>query len=209
MKLQIAFDSTDLEKSVETAIKVANYADIIEIGSLLIYKHGVKAIETFRHHLPQKTLLADVKIIDRGKEAASLILNAGADWVTVMAGTSKDVIHAVCTEAHNLNKKVMLDLIDAGSPGQSALDAKSWGVDAILFHQAYDEKQPFLFLDKWDMVRGNTNLPIFISAKIKRETFDDMLNIKSDGIVIGKAIINADNPIEEARYFYDLCYSKK
>lgn len=209
MKLQIAFDSADLEKSIETAVKVANYADIIEVGSLLIYKYGIKAVETFRHNLPQKTILADTKIIDRGKDAANLILNSGADWVTVMAGTSKDVIHSACTEAHNLNKKVMLDLIDAASPGQSALDAKSLGVDAIVFHQAYDETQPFLFLDKWEMVRGNTQLPIFISAKIKRETFDDIEGIKADGIIIGKAITNSDDPVKEAKYFYDLCYSKK
>ena len=209
MKLQIAFDSIDLEKSVETAIQIANYADIIEIGSLLIYKYGIHAIETFKNNLPKKTLLADTKIIDRGKDATSLILGAGADWVTVMAGTSKDVIHSVCATAHNLNKKVMLDLIDSCSAGQSALEAKSLGADAILFHQAYDEQQPLLFLDKWDMVRSNTNLPIFISAKVKRENFEQITQLKPDGIIIGKTVTNSENAVEEVKYFYDLCNKLK
>ena len=205
MKLQVSFDSSDLDKSVEIAVQIADYTDIIEIGSLLIYKYGITAVETFRQNLPKKTLLADMKIIDRGKEAANLALNAGADWVTVMAGTSKEIIHSVCTEAHNINKKVLLDLVDSNSPGQSALDAKSLGVDAILFHQTHAETQPLLFLDKWEMVKGNTNLPIFVSAKITRETINSIIQFKPDGIIIGKSIVQAANPLEEAKFFYDIC----
>ncbi|MDR3645955.1 MAG: orotidine 5'-phosphate decarboxylase [Candidatus Babeliales bacterium] len=208
MKLQIAFDLIDLDKAVEIACKVTNSADVIEIGTLLIYKHGAKAIEAFRNHLPQNTLLADAKIIDRGKEASSILLNAGADWITVMAGTNKDVIHSVCTAAHNLNKKVMLDLLDSASPGQSALEAKSLGVDALLFHQTYDEEQPLLFLDRWEMVRGNTQLPIHVSAKITRDSIQHIFDVKPDGIIIGKAITAADNPEAEARFFYELCNNK-
>jgi len=207
MKLQVAFDSTDLKQSIEIAVAISNYVDIIEIGSLLIYKHGIKAIEEFRTHLPKKTLLADIKIIDRGKESTDLILNAGADWITVMAGTSKDVIHAVCTQAHNANKKVMLDLLDSSSAGQSALEAKSIGVDAILFHQAYDESQP-LFMDKWDMVKSNTILPIFVSAKLKRDNFAQILEVKPDGIILGKTITSAENPVDEVKFFYDICNAK-
>jgi 3-keto-L-gulonate-6-phosphate decarboxylase len=208
MKLQIAFDLIDLDKAIEIACKVTNNTDVIEIGTLLIYKHGAKAIEAFRNHLPQKTILADAKIIDRGKEAASILLNAGADWITVMAGTNKDVIHSVCTAAHNLNKKVMLDLLDSASPGQSALEAKSLGVDALLFHQTHDSDQPLLFLDRWEMVRGNTQLPIHISAKITRDSVQQIFDVNPDGIIIGKAITSADNPEVESKYFYDLCNNR-
>src|SRR5262249_17351359 len=136
MKLQIAFDITDLDKAIELAHTVAEHCDIMEIGTLLIYKNGVKAVERFRESFPKQTLLADIKIIDRGKEAVATVANAGADWVTVMAGTGKEVIHSAATMAHQCNVKVMLDLVDAASLGQSALDAKNLGADALLFHQA-------------------------------------------------------------------------
>lgn len=204
MKLQIAFDITDLHEAIDLAKKVADHCDILEIGTLLIYKHGVKSIERFRETFPKKTLLADSKIIDRGKEAAAILANAGADWITVMAGTGKEVIHSVCTAAHQHDTKVMLDLIDASALGQSALEAKNLGADALLFHQAYDEKDALILLDKWEIVRGNTSLPIYVSAKITRTSIYNILNIKPDGIVVGKSILDSDDPTEEAKFFYDL-----
>ncbi len=205
MKLQIAFDVTDLENAIDLAKKVVDRCDVLEIGTLLIYKNGIRAIERFREEFPKKEILVDAKIIDRGKEAVAVMASAGADWITVMAGTGKEVIHSASTMAHQCNMKVMLDLVDASSLGQSALDAKNLGADALLFHQAYDEKDALILLDKWEMVRGNTTLPIFVSAKINRTTIFNIITIKPDGIVVGKSIIDADNPEEEAAFFYDLC----
>lgn len=203
MKLQISFDLTDLDKALDIALKIAPHAQILEVGSLLIYKYGIKAIEKFREAFPQKTILADVKIVDRGKEAVKIIASAGADWVTVMAGTSKDVIHSVCTTAHDLNKHVMLDLLDASSLGQSALEAKSLGVDSLLFHKPYEQNDILIFLEKWEMVRGNTTLPIFVSGRITKDIIDKIKQIKPDGIIIGKQITDASNPEAEAQFFHD------
>lgn len=201
MKLQIAFDLPDLDKALAIAQQVAPYASVLEIGSVLIYQHGVKAIEAFREKFPNAILLADAKIVDRGKQAVTLIANAGADIMTVMAGTSKEVIHAACTAAHDQNKHVMMDLLDACSLGQSALEAKSLGVNSLLFHKSQEEEDPLIFLDKWQMVRGNTTLPIFISGKITRDAIEKIKTIKPDGIVIGKGIIDAANPAAEAQFF--------
>lgn len=200
MKLQIAFDLTDLEKSLKIANEVQEYADILEVGSLLIYKYGDHAIRSFKDQFPNKIILADAKIIDRGKEATTILAKAGADWVSVMAGTGRAVIHAVCTSAHEHGKKVLLDLLDASSLGQAALEAKSLGVDAILFHQPADEEQMTL-LERWDMVYGNTQLPIFVSAAVNRDTIQRVLAMAPHGIVIGKAITDASSPKEEASFF--------
>ncbi len=204
MKLQISFDMTDLDKAINVASQVADYADILEVGTLLIYTHGIKAVEQFKKTFPSKTILADTKIIDRGKEAVTVLANAGADWITVMAGTSKDVIHSVSKAAHDLNVKVMMDLLDSSSLGQSAMEAKNLGANALLFHQPYDEKESLIFLDKWEMVKGNSALPVFVSAKIKRETINKIINIKPDGIIIGRSITLADNPQAEAAFFHEI-----
>lgn len=204
MKLQISFDLIDLDKAITIGSEVAQYADIIEVGTILIYHYGITAIKKFKDAFPDKIILADTKIVDRGKEVAELFANAGADWVTVMAGTSPHVIHATTTAAHNENMKVMLDLIDSNSVGQSALEAKNLGADALLFHQPYSEKESLVFLDKWDLIKGNTQLPVFVSAKINRENVDKIVAIRPDVIIVGISITDAENSALEAHYFAEL-----
>ncbi|MBA3954287.1 orotidine 5'-phosphate decarboxylase [Candidatus Dependentiae bacterium] len=200
MKLQIAFDLTDLDQAIAIAEAVENSADIIEVGSLLIYKHGVLAVQKFKERFPQKIILADTKIVDRSKDAVTLFAQSGADWITVMAGANKNVIHAACTIAHELGKKVMLDLLDASSLGQSALEAKSLGADALVFHKPIDD-DPLVFLDRWDMVKGNTQLPVFISTALSRETLSEILSINPAGLVLGQTITQSQDPQQEAAYF--------
>ncbi len=204
MKLFISFDITDLQSALTIAKQVAPFCDVIEVGTILFYKYGVAALEEFKKELPNKSLLADSKIIDRGRSVTETLTQAGADWMTVMAGTSNSVIHSVCTTAHSKGRKVVLDLLDATSPGQSAMEAQNLGVDALLFHPPHDESNGRIFLDQWDMVSGNTKLPIFVSAKINRDNIHDVVRIKPAGIIIGTSIVTAANPAQEAEFFYNI-----
>ena len=205
MKLQISFDTMDLEKALEIASQVATAADILEVGTPLIYAHGLKAVESFKNEFPAKVVLADCKLVDRGREIVSLFAQSGANWITVMAGTSKQVIHSACATANNLNVKVMLDLLDSDSPAQSALEAKGIGADALLFHQPYDEKDSLTFMDTWQMIKGNSSLPIYVSAKITRDNIDHIIQLKPDGIVVGRSITESEYPAQEAAFFKELC----
>lgn len=204
MKLQISFDITDLNTALAIAKKVEPFCDNIEIGTMLLYKYGISAVTEFKKTVPNKSLIVDTKILDRGKTITNIFAQSGCKWVTVMAGTSNAVIHSVCAAANEAGLKVLLDLLDETSPGQSALEAEKLGVSALLFHSAHDEKEEFLFLDQWEMVRGNTSLPIFVSAKINRNNVDNIIKLKPEGIIVGTTIVTAENPEKEAQYFYDL-----
>jgi len=98
----------------------------------------------------------------------------------------------------------MLDLLDAQSPGQAAMEARNLGVESLLFHPPHDVKEELMFLDNWDMINGNTDLPIFISAKIDRTNVDHILALKPAGIIMGTSIIQAADPAKEAQFFYEL-----
>ena len=205
MKFQISFDGLDLDQQIETAQKLVEYADIFEIGSIPIFKYGAYAVERFRKEFSKKLLFADTKIVDRGRDVVSLFSQAGADWISVMGGTTRDVVHSACSKAHDLGKQIVLDLIDANSPGQTALEAKTIGADTLLFHRPDEDNKSLAIIEQWQMVRGNTDLPIFVSAKINRENIDKVLELKPDGIIVGKAIMQSDDPISEAHFFYDKC----
>lgn len=201
MKIQISFDITDLDQALDIAQKVAPFVDSLEIGSLLLYKYGVISIEKFKKEFPEKIIFVDAKIVDRSQQAISLFSHVGADWISVMAGTSKNVIHRACMTAHNAGKKIMLDLLDACSLGQSALEAKSLGVDALLLHTSVEEDDPLTFINSWDMVRGNSHLPIYVSGRITQDVIEKILAIKPDGVIIGKSITESENPADMAAFF--------
>lgn len=203
MKLQVALDLPQLDKALAYAQEIQNSVDIIEIGSVLIYKHGEQAIKQFREKFPQILLLADMKIADRGKEASKIAFQAGADWVTVLAGTNRNVIHTVCSTAHDMGKKVMLDLIDASSLGQSAMEAQNLGIDALLFHTTTEGKTSEITRDQWDMIQGNTKLPIFISAPLTRTSLPTLLELNPGGIIVSKSS-EKELPAEDIHYFSSL-----
>lgn len=201
MKLQLSFEVSDLDRALTIAQETHEYIDVFEIGSLLLAYHGIEAVKQFRNAFPEMTLLADAKVVDRPKAFIDAYTKAGVNWITILAGTSKSVIHRACSTAHDNNAKVMLDLIDASSLGQSALEAKSLGVNALLFHKPIDHANELAFLDDWDMVHGNTELPVYVSARITRQTIQDVFRVSPSGIVISDAITESENPREEAAFF--------
>ncbi len=207
MKFQVSFDGLDNDRNLYIAEQIGQYADIIEIGSLPIFKYGIECIKQFRTNFPKHNLFADTKIVDRGRDVTSLFSQAGADWISVMAGTNTQVIHGVCSKAHDLGKRVYLDLLDAKSPGQIVVEAKSLGIDAILFHQPSEKYNTLSisFAEQWEMVKGNTELPIFISSAVTRESIDFILTLNPDGLIVGSAITESDDPVVEARFFYEKC----
>jgi len=204
MKLQIAFDHADLAASLEIAREVAEFADMIEVDSLLIYKYGIAAVRSFKETFPDKLIFADAKIVDRGAEAMALFAKSGCDWASVMAGTAKHVIHGAANAAHEKGKKIILDLQDTSSIGQSALEAKSLGADAILFHMPTDNTTETL-QEQWEMTKGNTTLPIYISIRqLARERIPEIIALNPTGIVLGSLITDADHPRDEAQFYYNL-----
>lgn len=54
MKLQIAIDVVDDKKAIKLAKKVHKFADILEIGTPLIKKHGIMIIKKMRKIFPKK-----------------------------------------------------------------------------------------------------------------------------------------------------------
>lgn len=207
MKLQISFDSTDLQKTVKIAESIAQYADTLEIDTSLIYKYGIEVIKEFQTHFPKHALVADAKIINHTPDTIPLFANAGAHWITVMAGASMSSIRNACSTAHNLRAKIMLDLSDSISVAQSALEAKNIGVDALIFNHPYNIEDPFNFTEKWEMIHGNTDLPIFIDANISLSNIEPILKLKPAGIIIGNSITQAEDPAQAAKMFFDMVKS--
>ncbi len=205
MKLQISFDFLDLKKALRIAKEVAEHADILEVGSPLLYQNGATAVLQFKTAFPHKQILADAKLVDRVEDIIPMLSRKAADLVTVLAGTSNKVISKAISSARAFDTKVVVDMLDAYSIPQSARDAQLLHAHAVHFHEPHDlEGGALALVDQWDEVRGNTELPIFISGHINRDNVEKLLALKPDGLVIGSAIVEAGDPAAEAKFFRGL-----
>jgi 3-hexulose-6-phosphate synthase len=203
MKLQISYDFTNLSQALEIAKITAPFADIIEVGTPLILIEGLAAVTEFKKAFPNKQILADAKVVDRVSDIIPPFAKAGASHITFLYGTSNKVIQKATSIAHKNKTKIVLDLIDPETMGQAARDAQALNVDSILFHYPHEISETYDLEADWEMVRGNTDLPIFIAARSAKD-INDVIKLKPQGIVVGKAITQADNPEEKVKYYSEL-----
>ena len=92
MKLQLAFDLGSFQELILLLEQVEDLIDIIEIGTPLIVKEGVKEIENIKKTFPKKTILADMKIMDAGELEAKIGFDVGADIVICLGLASSTTI---------------------------------------------------------------------------------------------------------------------
>lgn len=201
MKLYVLLDHLDYEKNSGIAHKLQNHADGYVVGSLPLLRYGVDIVDKLHKEFPQKPLYVETKIVDRARDIVSLASQSGADWVSVMGGARKEVIHTTASKAHDLGKKVFMDLLDTQLTGQDVLEAASLGVDALLLTQYLKREDYKDFLDRWQMIKGNTTLPIFFAGVTDVEIIPLLIEINPYALILGKVITDAMEPEKEIQIF--------
>lgn len=201
MKIYVILDHIDAERNLALGRKLEEYTDAFVIGSLPLLKHGIAVVDSMRKEFPRTSIYVETKIVDRPREMVGLACHNGADWISVMAGSRKEVIHAATSKAHDMGKKVLLDLIDTPLAGQAALEAASLGVDALLFTYMGQYRDPQECIEAWQMIIGNTALPIFFSGVQYRFLVTLLLEIRPSAIILGKVVTEHEHPAQEIQFF--------
>ena len=138
MKLQLSLDRVDLNEALCYVEETKNSIDIVEVGTPLALKCGVKAISIIKNKYPGKELLADFKIMDGGNYEASIAFDAGADIVTVLGVSSDVTIAGAISAARKFQRKIMVDLIGVVEIEKRISLIEKLGVDYLCVHTAMD-----------------------------------------------------------------------
>ncbi|EJS87705.1 3-keto-L-gulonate-6-phosphate decarboxylase, partial [Pasteurella multocida subsp. multocida str. Anand1_buffalo] len=108
--IQLALDSLDLESAVVTAKNAADSVDIIEVGTILAFAEGMRAVRTLRALHPDHILVCDMKTTDAGAILAEMAFKAGADWLTVSAAAHIATIASCKKIADSYNKEIQIEI---------------------------------------------------------------------------------------------------
>lgn len=206
MKLQIAIDLNGTKELLLLVEKVKDVVDIVEVGTPIIMLEGMKPITELRKKFPEKTILADTKIVDGAALETKYAIDAGADIITVLAVAEDQTIIDCIETAHEYGKKVLVDLISVRDVEKRAREVDKMGADYISVHTAADvqssTKNPLNDLIKIKKVVKNA--AVSCAGGINEETIDQIIDLDPDVVIIGSSITSKNNQKKAASNFYKL-----
>jgi 3-hexulose-6-phosphate synthase len=206
-KLQLALDFVELEEALALLEKVHSFVDIVEIGTPTIIRYGVEAVRRVKQSFPQKSVLADLKIMDAGEGEARLAFEAGADIVTVMAVAHDETILGAVRAAAKFDSQIMADLMSAPSPAQRAQEVEQLGCNILCVHTATDARQsggPAFQIVR--LLRTHISTArIAVAGGIDIRSAKAACESGVDNLVVGSAILKAKDQREAARALHQIC----
>ena len=202
--LQVALDCQDLDEALEIADAVLDYADILEIGTALLKKEGIRSLAIFKEHFSEKLLFADTKTIDLGKMEARMVFEAGADMMSVCGVASDQTIESAIQEARNTHKQVMVDMISLGDAYRQVKRLGGFQPDYLAVHTGVDEriKKDDLF-EQVEIISRISPIPYAVSGGIQLDDVSYLTLFHPAILVVGAAITTSPLPEETARRFWN------
>lgn len=200
MKLQIALDTCNTKEALAILRDVADYIDVIEVGTPMIIEYGMEPVRTISKRFPNKLVLADTKIMDAGEFEAELAFKAGAQIVTVMGITHDETIKGAVKAAKNGNGKILADMMCVQNLEERAKELVDLGVDYICVHTAFDvqdTQSPFDSLSRVQRIVGSQHSAI--AGGININSVDKVVPFKPEIIIVGNGITGQEDRKESAK----------
>lgn len=204
MKLQLALDTFDLDAALALAAQTRDCVDIIEIGTPFLLEYGMEAVRRFRRAFPEKTLLADAKIMDAGALEAASAFKAGANVVTVLAVTDIHTMQACVETANQWGGRIVADMICVDDLPAKAAALEAVGVHGIAVHTGVDQQRAGRTpLDDLRTLRDCVKrAELSVAGGISLSTLPDYAALSPDVVIVGGAIGSATDPAAAAQAFH-------
>ncbi len=139
--IQISLDLTTIDEALDVAhAAVKAGVDWLEVGTPLILAEGLHGVRALRKEFPNHPIVADLKTMDGAGLEAEMMFQAGANFVVVMGQAHDASIIEQVNMAKKYNGKVMADVMLCPDKSKRAKEAQDLGVDYIIVHTGFDER---------------------------------------------------------------------
>jgi len=201
VRLQLAVDLVEMAEARRLLDLTADLVDIVEVGTPLIIREGVRAVTELKSAYPHNLVLADLKIMDAGGLEARIGFDAGADIVTVLGAAHEETLQGALASARASGGEIMVDLIAVPDPAARARDVDALGADYVCVHTAFDVQasgaDPLLHLQHVGPVLRRSRLAV--AGGIAPATARAVAAHRPDIVVVGGAIACSQDPARAAR----------
>ncbi len=194
--IQLALDIIPLADVPALLAQVLPYIELVEVGTPMIKRYGINAVRQVRALAPNTLIVADTKTMDAGAWEATLVFEAGADVMTVLACASDATIRAAVAVGRTKGGKVVTDLIGVPDKPARAVQLAALGVDYIGVHTGTDDQaQGANPLSDLAAVSRVLSTPIVVAGGISPRTIGPILAYRPAIIIVGSAVTVARNPV--------------
>ncbi|MDA5107894.1 3-hexulose-6-phosphate synthase [Brevibacillus thermoruber] len=190
MQLQLALDLVTIPEAKDLVKEVAEYVDIVEIGTPVVINEGLRAVKEIKEAFPSMTVLADLKIMDAAGYEVMKASEAGADIITVLGAAEDITIKGAVEEAKKRGKKILVDMIGVKNLEERAKEVDAFGVDYICVHTGYDLQAvgKNSLEDLLTIKRVVKHAKTAIAGGIKLETLPEVVKAQPDLVIVGGGI---------------------
>ncbi|MGH9834585.1 MAG: orotidine 5'-phosphate decarboxylase / HUMPS family protein [Blastocatellia bacterium] len=203
MKLQLALDTPDLTHELELAGKVAAYVDLIEAGTPLLIREGIRAVRELRRRHRGRPIVADIKVVDAGEPIAELAFAAGATVVTVLGNASDELIERVVRSANRYDGQVMADSLTVTNIPERARQLRDLGVSSLCVNRRGFKRVKGLNreerIGQIEELVEKIELPVYLAGGIDTTELALLRELPLAGVIVGAAIAGASSPVEVAK----------
>lgn len=216
MKLQLTIDHGKRHEVIALVDRLADHVDVVEIGYPQVVTFGLGLIEELRVAHPDLCLCVDAKVFHGGTGVTTRCFEAGANIVTCLSAAPNPVIEKMVAKAKNYGGQIMCDMsAPARSLAQRTAEVDALGVDYVAVHTGYlpeydydldthrrwftPKVQP---LDLAKVAKRNLrNAKLALNTGINESNIRDVIALKPEVIMIGRAILDADDWVAAAERF--------
>ncbi|MBP2079438.1 orotidine 5'-phosphate decarboxylase / HUMPS family protein [Oceanobacillus polygoni] len=206
-KLQLALDNHDLSNSLASAQKAQSQVDVMEVGTMLAFENGMKAVRIMKSLFPEHIVLADIRIIKAGGKLAKLAFDSGADWVTVMSDASNDTIEAVVKEVKSReNKDVQIEINQSFTSEQTDY-WRSLGITQLIYHRSSEVVEeevkwtPEVILELKNL--ADKGFQLSITGGLSVDEIKLFKDVPVYCFIAGRKIANSPEPFQAAKQYKD------
>ena len=207
--LQIALDIPSLERT-KNIIKQIPRSDriILEVGTPLIKKYGVKVIRDLREIAKDVFMIADLKTLDVGKVEVDLAFEETADAVVAAGLAAKKTLDAFIYEAKRLGIYAIVDMMNVEDPIEKLRSLKDFP-DIVILHRPIDVEETGETI-RWDFIRElkesfrDKKFLVAVAGGIVPETARKALLNGADIIIVGRYITQSKDIERSVREFLQL-----